>query len=115
MDYNDWQRRLLTAAATTDNDTPLLDYLPQIIDQAEQRCYRDLDLLATVVRDSSTTTSVNLRDFTLPQAQGRFVVVNGINVVTPAGAVVTNGTRNRVTQLSLDALDNLWPTNTSID
>jgi hypothetical protein len=113
MDYNGWQQRLLAAGATTDGDTVLLDYIPQIIDQAEQRCYRDTDLLNTVVRDSSTVCTANSRDFTLPQAFGRFVVVNGINVVTPFGAVTTNGTRNRVTQVSLDVLDNLWNNNTA--
>ncbi len=105
MTYNEWLLRLQTAAVTTNNDTNFLDYVPNFIDLAEQQCYRDLDLLSTVVRDT--------RNFTLPSTLGRFVVVNGLNIVTPYGSNVTSGTRTRLTQLSLDALDVLWPTNTA--
>lgn len=111
MNYNDFIFRLQSASDVTESDMAFIDFIPQIIDQAEQRCYRDLDLLNTVVRDSSTNVTANNRDFTLPQSIGRFVIVNGINIVTPVGATVSNGTRNRLTQLSLDALDALWPSN----
>ena len=113
MTYNEWVLRLQAAAATTDNDTPFLDYIPNIIDLAEQRCYRDLDLLSTVVRDTASSCIANSRNFTLPSTSGRFVVVNGINIVTPFGSTVSTGTRNRLPQLSLDALDALWPSNTA--
>ena len=33
--------------------------LPTIIDQAEQQLYRELDLIATIVRDTSATTTAN--------------------------------------------------------
>lgn len=102
----------MAAAATTDSDTNFLDYIPNFIDMSEQRCYRDLDLLSTVVRDTGSNCTSNSRNFTLPSTSGRFVVVNGINVVTPASYTVSTGTRNRLTQLSLDALDTLWPSNT---
>lgn len=113
MTYNEWVLRLLAAASTTDSDTAFLDYIPNIIDRSEQRCYRDLDLLSTVVRDTGNSCTANSRNFTLPSILGRFVVVNGINIITPVGNTVSNGTRNRLTQLSLDALDSLWPSNTA--
>lgn len=113
MTYNEWVLRLQTAAVTTNNDTTFLDYIPNIIDMSEQRCYRDLDLLSTVVRDSTASCTANSRNFTLPSSGGRFVVVNGMNVVTPVSGTVSTGTRNRLTQLSLDALDALWPSNTA--
>lgn len=113
MTYNEWVLRLEAAAATTDNDTTFLDYIPNIIDLSEQRCYRDLDLLSTVVRDTASSCTANSRNFTLPSTSGRFVVVNGLNIVTPVSTTVSTGTRNRLTQLSLDALDTLWPSNTA--
>lgn len=113
MDYNAFIFRLQAASDVTDSDTQFMDYVPNIIDLGEQRCYRELDLLATVVRDSSSTVTANSRDFTLPQSIGRFVVVNGINIVTPSGATVANGTRNRITQIDLDTLDWIWNTNTA--
>ncbi len=113
MTYNEWLLRLQTAAVTTNNDTNFLDYVPNFIDLAEQQCYRDLDLLSTVVRDTGNPCVVGTRNFTLPSTSGRFVVVNGLNIVTPVSSTVANGTRNRLTQLSLDALDALWPSNTA--
>ncbi len=113
MTYNEWLTRLQAAAVTTDNDTTFLDYVPNFIDLGEQQCYRDLDLLSTVVRDTSASCTANSRNFTLPSSLGRFVVVNGINVVTPVGSPVATGARQRLTQLSLDALDVLWNTNTA--
>ncbi len=113
MTYNEWLLRLQAAAVTTNSDTVFLNYVPNFIDLAEQQCYRDLDLLSTVVRDTTASCVTGTRNFTLPTSGGRFVVVNGLNVVTPSGSTVTTGTRSRLTQLSLDALDALWPTNTA--
>jgi hypothetical protein len=113
VDYNAFVFRLQSAATVTAANTRFLDYLPNVIDLGEQRCYRELDLLGTVVRDTSSNATANARDFTLPQTLGRFVLVTGINIVTPVGSTVANGTRNRLTQLSLDALDALWPINTA--
>lgn len=114
MDYDEFTVRLLAASDTEDNDTEFLDYVPQIIDQAEQRCYRELDLLNTVVRDASAACTTGSRDFTLPQSLGRFVVTNGINIITPSGAIPSNGTRNQVIATSLNVLDALYPSNVAL-
>lgn len=87
--------------------------VPEIIDYAEQRIYRELNLLDTVVRDTSGVCTANSRNFTLPTTLGRFVVVDGINVVTPVGSTVSNGTRNLVTPASRDYIDYCWQSNTS--
>ena len=42
-------------------DTNYLAVIPNVIDDAEQRIYRELDLLATIVRDSSGTLTANSR------------------------------------------------------
>jgi len=76
--------------------------LPTVIDEAEQRIYRDLDLIATIVRDASTTATPSMRSFTLPQAQGRFVVVQSINIIN--GIV-----RQPLTKVSREVMDLLWP------
>ena len=62
--------------------------LPIIIDTAEQRCYRELQLLDTIVRDQSSSLTANSRNFTFPQ---HFVVSESINVFTPASS-----TTNRI-------------------
>lgn len=83
--------------------------LPNMIDDAELRLYRELDLLSTIARDQTAALSPLTRTFTLPQSSGRFVVVDGINVFTPAGLTTT---RNPLTPISREAMDALWPSST---
>ena len=93
-------------------DANFLAIQSNMIDDAEQRCYRELDLLSTVTRQTGTLT-VGTRSFTLPTTSGRFVVTNGFNVITPVSQTVPdNGTRNQLTPCSRDVLDMLWPSTT---
>ena len=77
--------------------------LPNIIDDAEQRVYRDLDLLSTIVRDSTGALTANSRNFTFPQ---HFVVSESINVYTP---VSTTTSRNQLVPVTREFLDAMWP------
>ena len=81
--------------------------LPNVIDDAEQRVYRDLDLLSTIVRDSSGTLTANSRNFTFPQ---HFVVSESINVFTPAAV---NTSRNQLYPVSREFLDAVYPDETA--
>lgn len=92
------------------NDPDFVGILPSIIDYAEQRIYRELDLLSTIVRDSTGSLTANSRDFTLPSGQGRFVTTQGFNVYTPAG---TTTTRNQLTPQTRDYIDAAWPNETA--
>ena len=47
-------------------DANYLIVLPNVIDDAEQRLYRELDLLSTIVRDSTGVLTPNSRNFTFP-------------------------------------------------
>ena len=83
--------------------------LPGMIDYAEQRIYRELDLLNTVVRNSSLSLSAGNRNFTLPTtSNGIFVTVQGINVVTPAGTPPDSGTRVALQPVARDYLDTVY-------
>lgn len=98
----------LLPVATTDLGFQAV--LPNIIDDLEQRLYRELDLINTSVRDSSAALSAGNRNFTLPTSQGLFVVTDEINVITPAGtANPDSGTRNPLTPCSEEMLNALWP------
>ena len=79
--------------------------IPSIIDDAEQRIYRELDLLATIVRDQSGTLTANSRNFTLPQTQGRFVVTESMNVIVTSGGVVN---RIQLVPTSREFIDYMW-------
>ena len=98
---------------TSETNTEFVQILPSIIADAENRIYRELDLLATITRDTSSHLNSNIRNFTLPSTLGRFVGLNGINVITPAGATVSNGTRSPLTPNSLNFIDFTWPSTTA--
>ncbi len=111
LTYSTYVTALSTLTVIPSSNSDFTNILPDCIDYAEQRIFRELNLLTTVIRDASQSLTPSSRDFTLPTAQGAFVVVNGVNVITPAGATPANGTRNRLTPMSLDVLDTVWPSN----
>jgi hypothetical protein len=97
-----------SASATPSNDTNFNNILPRIIEAAEQRIYRELDFLYDRTTDSSTSLQSNSRSMALPTAN-TFVVVQGVNVITPAGAQPSSGSRNRLEMISKDVMDIIWP------
>lgn len=110
LNYTSYVAALANLLVVAPSDPDFQIILPRIIDYAEQRMYRELDLLSTVTRDSSAQLTVGTRNFTLPQTNGRFVVTNGLNVITPNGTTnPDSGTRNELTYVSLDVMDALWP------
>lgn len=112
LTYSQWVAELANLCVIDASDTNFVANLPSTIDDAEQRIYRDLDLLNAVVRDTGTLTT-GTRTFTLPSNLGRFVVTNGFNVITPAGTTnPDSGTRNQLVPCSRDVLDMLWPSAT---
>ena len=109
LNYTTWVTAVSTLTTIPSTNTDFTAILPDCIDYAEQRIYRELNLLQTVIRDSSQSLTPNARLFNLPSANGMFVVVNGINLITPAGTAPDSGTRNPLTPVSRDFLDLAWP------
>jgi len=87
-DYNGFVTTLANTLVVPSTDANFQAELPRIIDDAEQRIYRELDLLTTIVNDQSGKLTANSRSFTFPQ---HFVVSESINVFTPV-----NTTTNRL-------------------
>jgi hypothetical protein len=106
--YAQWVTAVANLIVETESRAEFQGILPSCIDYAEQRLYRELDLLNTVTRDYAPLTAGN-RNFFLPQANGRFVVTNGFNVITPAlSPIVENATRHQMVPASRDYLDAVW-------
>lgn len=108
-DYTTYSAALAELMVTTPTQADFVAIRPSIIDYAEQRMYRELDLLNTVIRDASAVFSASNRNFTLPTGQGTFIVINGINAITPAGSAPDAGTRVPLTPTTRDVLDRIWP------
>lgn len=103
LTYSTFVTSLANMLVIPATDPNYITALPNIIDDAEQRIYRELDLLSTIVRDTSGTLTANSRNFTFPQ---HLVVSESINVFTPAG---TQTQRNQLVPVSREFLDAVWP------
>jgi hypothetical protein len=107
-DYNGFITNLANMLVITVTDPNYVTALPSIIDDAEQRIYRELDLLTTIVRNTAGTTTANSRNFTFPQ---HFVVSESINVFVPAG--ITPGPnvpgRRAMIPVSREWMDAVYP------
>lgn len=109
MTYTTYVAQIANIMAVDPATPQFQTMLPGAIDYAEQRIYRELDLLNTVTRDSSAALTSGNRNFTLPTtANGNFITVQGINLITPAGSAPDSGTRNAVQPTTRDFLDTVW-------
>ena len=109
LTYATFVTDLADMLAMAPTDANYVEILPSIIDYSEQRIYRECDFLQTRTTDTATATA-NSRNFTLPQTNGLFKVVEEINVFTPVSTTVT---RNVVTPASLSVVNFCWPSNTA--
>lgn len=112
LNYTQYVNSLENLAPTVAGDANFLTDLPNIIDDAEQRLYRELDLLTTVTVDSSATLSTTTRTFALPSTLGTFIVTESLNVITPVGTAPDLGTRNPLVPCSREVLNFNWPSST---
>ena len=106
--YASFQSALAELMVTTTSDSDFVAIVPSIIDYAEQRLYRELDLLATVVPQTLTATAL-ARTLSLSGASQYIVTVQDVNIITPV--TVTNadlGTRNQCERASKEYLDAVW-------
>ena len=113
LTYNTFTTALANFLVLPVTDPNFVAAIPNIIDDAEQRIYRDLDLLNTIVRDASAAFTSGNRNFSLPSSQGTFVVLENINVITPSGTPNPDaGTRNPLLPASKEMLDVMYPSAT---
>ena len=115
LTYTTYQNSLVNLMPVPSSADPGFQLaLPNCIDDAEQRLYRELDLLNTVTRDSSSAFSTGTRTFILPQSNGTPFVTNSLYAITPAGQSNPDlGTRNPLLPVSRDFLDYTFPSATA--
>lgn len=104
--YTTYKLALRTLMVSSASDVNFDNILPSCIDYAEQRIYRELDLLQTVQVDTTVTTLLNTRTVTIPNT---FIVVNNVNIFLPVGTSASAGSRKPLTPVSRDVVDLLWP------
>jgi hypothetical protein len=109
LTYNTFVTSLANMITVQPTDSNYLLAIPNIIDDAEQRLYRELDLLSTIVTATDVLVAGS-RKFTLPTDSGVFVVVEEMNAITPAGTTDPElGTRVPILPVSKEFLDSVYP------
>lgn len=106
MDYSTLVATLANLLTVEQDNEDFVQILPVMINDAEERIYREADFLytrETVATDSFTAGS---RSFTLPNS---ILVAQKVNCITPALTAPDNGTRVPLQWVSLDFLDSAWP------
>jgi hypothetical protein len=107
FNYTGFVSALANLSGTLTTNPYFQTELPNAIDYAEQRLFRDLDLIVTITTDASQACVPSNRNLTAPAA---FIVIDGINIITPAGTTnPDNGKRNRLVKTSQDVLDWIFP------
>lgn len=105
--YSDFKTAIATTAFIDAANTDFLTIFPTLINYAEGRICRELDMLISNVRDSTLSTTAGSRNFNLPvpYTSRPFLIVTGLNVITPAATAPDSGLRTPLTPVSLSFLD----------
>lgn len=98
--YTQFVAELANLAGTVSNNQFFAIELPNAIDYAEQRLFRDLDLTATEIIQRGVFASIGSRGLAVPS---NFIAITGLAYITGAQDL------HRLTPCSLAVLDALWP------
>ena len=117
MNYASWVTTVTTllevplgtspASATPSTDANFNNMIAPCIDFVENRLQRELDLINTVVTNSSGVTAANTRSFSYPTNLGTFIVVNQLSLFV--GSV----RQPAMTPVSRDFIDACYPAETA--
>lgn len=109
LNYDSYVTTLANMFPISSADAGFLTFVPDNIRSAENRIYRDLDLVAVQVTDATALTSSGNRDFTLPTGTGTFITVDQINLISPAGSLSSAGYRQPLIPASPEYIDLTYP------
>lgn len=124
LSYSQYVTQIALLAVVDEADANFQTLLPSMIDYAELRIYRDLDLLSTsvAVHDPSILLTAGDRriDFPiqLPDGSGSFVVSDQINLIAPAGVQDPNdpaASRIALTPTTKEFLDAIFGSNATVN
>jgi hypothetical protein len=111
--YSTYVDQLANFLVISSTDLNYQNALSNIVDDAEQRIYRELDLLQTRLTDDTIILTPNFPGFSC-SAGTTYVTVETVSVITPAGTNKFTGTLNSLTPASREFITELFPnTNTA--
>lgn len=107
LTYSQFVTQLAQLAVVDPNDVNFQAILPMAISYVENRMCRELDFLFTVTSD--TTQQIAPGQRLVQYATSPFVTIQQVNVITPSGAVGSNGVRNPLLPVAKEYIDAVYP------
>lgn len=116
LTYSTYTSQIANLMVISTADPNFQTMLPGMIDYAEQRIYREIDLLYTQLTYNSSPMTIGSRTFRLPSFPtplgGPFIVIDQVSVITPSStATPATGTRASVVFTSREFIDITQPSN----
>lgn len=114
LTYSQYVTEIATMAVVEETNSAFVEILPQMITYAENRIYRDLDLLQTSTSVTGYALTAGTRSLSIPE--GTLVVSEQINIITPAGQTdpdAAAATRNSCLPTTKEFLDIVYGSNSS--
>lgn len=112
LTYATYKTQIATLAVVEETDPAFVTILPQMITYAENRICRELDFLFTSKAVTGYAAVQGSRQIVVPE--GTFVVLDQINILTPAGVTNPNvGTRNPCLPATKEFLDAVYGSSTT--
>lgn len=112
LTYAQYKTQIATLAVVEETNPAFVEILPQMITYAENRMYRDLDLLQTSTAVTGYAVTAGTRSLSIPE--GTLVVSEQINIITPAGQTdpdAPTATRNSCLPTTKEYLDIVYGNN----
>ena len=110
-DYDSFQLALASEMVIPNNDVTNANFqiiLPTIIDYAEQRIYRELDLIYASSTQTATMTAGS-RILDLSGLSPYILIIEDINIITPSTTTNADlGERNQTYPVTKEWLDAVW-------
>lgn len=114
MTYAEYVTALSNTIVISPTDANFLAILPTCITYAEQRIYREMDLLQTVETNTASPLQLVAGTRTITAPTG-MIVMQSASVITPASTDPNAGVRNPLQRVSTEYLNFTWPDATEQD
>ena len=99
----------ITSGVLVNGDNNFAGIMGGIIDYAEGRLYRELDLPVVSVTDTSVICTSGVRTIALSTTQGALLVLQTVNLLSSAGATSSYATRVPLVPASKAVVDAIYP------
>ncbi len=114
LNYSSFVSELATITAISSTvlesgDNNFGGIIPAAVDYTEGRIYRELDLPVTSVTDTSVTMSSGVRSVSMSTTQGELLILQTVNIFTPAGATSSYATRVPLVPASQAVINTIYP------